>query len=121
MFLFLFVGDSFSSDNVDGAAVFLDGFLSRFGECMRIDGQFAGQFALAENLNQIFFLNQTVGNQDFGGDFRDVGLFENILQGADIDGIVLNAVDVFETALRQDSIDRHLAAFETNFAAIAGS
>jgi len=109
------------TDNVDGTAVLFDSLLGSCGESVSRYVQLAAKFSLTQNLNQVFLFSQTIGNQNFRSDFRNVGLLENVLQRADVDGAVFHTVDVLEAALRQDSVDRHLAAFETDLAAVTGT
>ena len=109
------------TDDVDGTAVLFDSLFGSGGEGVSRNGQLAAELSFTQDLNQVFLLGQTIGNQNIGSDFSNIGLLENVLQRADVDGAVFHTVDVLEAALRQDSIDRHLTAFETNLAAVAGT
>lgn len=92
--------------------------------------------ALAENLSAVTLtlavssplarmairslLGKAVVDQHLEVDVGDV-LLGQFLQRAHVDGVVFHAVDVLETSLGQDTVDRHLTAFETDLAAVAGT
>jgi hypothetical protein len=108
-----------ASDFTSAAFGFDFGFCGR-AEGIRGDSQFFGKFAVAKDFNPIgAAVGQTDGAQS---GFIHAGAIVKFVQIADVDGDVLGGkTGVVKTALGDAADERHLAAFETNADAAAGT
>ena len=81
----------------------------------------SGEFALREDSDKVVLLGQTVLHEQVAVDLVNIALLDELLEGADVDSVILNTVDILETSLGQYSVDRHLTAFETDLTAVTGA
>ena len=71
--------------------------------------------------DEVVLLSQAIIHEHFAVDLVDVLLLGQLLQCADVDGVIFNAVDILETSLGQYSVNGHLTAFETDLTAVTGA
>ena len=82
---------------------------------------FSGQLTLRQDSDEVVLLSQAIIHEHFAVDLVDVLLLGQLLQRADVDGVIFNAVDILETSLGQYSVNGHLTAFETDLTAVTGA
>ncbi len=81
---------------------------------MSLDVNLGRKFAISENLDKLVLVDETSLNQIFNTNlFKFLGLYE-FLDYIQVDGLILDTVDVLETELRNSTLKRHLSTFETN-------
>ena len=102
------------------AALFNHGLRLR-GELVGHHVDLGGELTLGQNGDQVVLLGQAVAHEHITVDAIEALLVGKQLQRAHTDGVIFNTVDVLETSLGQYSVDRHLAALETDLAAVAGA
>ena len=119
-FLVMLLGCGCVDEFSGAAALFNHGF--RLGRILvSHDVHLGGELAFRQDGDEVVLLGQAVVHKHLTVDFLHIELLGELLQGADIDGVVLHTVDILETSLGQYSVDRHLAAFETDFTAVTGA
>src|ERR1700722_14079104 len=95
------------------AASLLDRFLGSFGKLMRVDRNSSLQLSVVENLDQAILLAQQAKRDDLVQ--RELGLIRSSIDLSNAvksKNGVFHAEDVREAALRQTTVQRHLAAFK---------
>ena len=96
------------------ATLGLDSLLGGSREGMGGDGDGLVQFTTAENLDAILGRDQTVLTESLECELSDILGLGNRIEHIQIDSDILDTVDVLEAKLGQTTVDRHLAAFETD-------
>ena len=71
----------------------------------------AFQFAITEDLHAIILAYKPVDIKILQGEFLDIIFLHEVFHLAEIENLVLNTVNVIETALGDPALDGHLAAF----------
>src|ERR1043165_816748 len=107
-------------DLLAGTACRFDLFARAGGELRRLDGQFLGELAVAEDLDAVGRLSLDESRLAEGA-FIDGHAVVETLEVRDVHDGVLFLEDVGEAALRQTAMQRHLAAFEAGHAREAGA
>ena len=100
------------------ASGFLDLRLGGFGETVGLDGDGAGDFPCAEDLEEEGSGTKHASGLEF---FEAEGLTFEFFEVTDVQYFVINPIDVVEAALGQPAVKRHLAAFEAGTMATAGA
>src|SRR5688572_31716714 len=106
-------------DLLHGPAGLLDDLPGRLGELRRGDVELLGELAVAEDLHAIVRALDQAGLTKHG--LIDRGAVVEALQIGDVHDRVVGLEDIGEAALRQTAMQRHLAAFKTALAAVAGA
>ena len=71
---------------------------------MSLHGEFGFQFTIGQNLNKSLAVDETCGYEFFDTDLLKLLCFGQGLERAEVDGLVLYAVDVLETKLPEDGV-----------------
>ncbi len=88
---------------------------------MSLHIKFDAQLTVTKNLYQLARGNKSGSYKLFDTDFLQALGSSQFLQSADINSLVLYAIDILEAELRQTTLQRHLSAFKTYFLAVAGT
>ena len=104
---------------VDGTAGLNNGFFGGCGECVGFNLNFAGYGAVAKDLHQIFLAYKAERTELLEADLLKILCLGQGLESVQIDHFVFHTIEILEAELGQTTLQRHLTAFETDFAAIA--
>ena len=85
-----------------GTTCSLDGCYGRLREGVSLHGEFGFQFTIGQNLNKSLAVDETCGYEFFDTDLLKLLCFGQGLERAEVDGLVLYAVDVLETKTSED-------------------
>jgi len=108
-------------DFLDGATGSNDSLFRLLGESVSLNGEFGFQFAVTQDLNELGLGDEASLMEFNETDFLQFLSFSECLEGSQVDSLILHAVDILETELRQTTLHRHLTTFETDFFAVTGT